>query len=519
MAFIDYQKAFDTIWRTGLWLKLINQGISGKFLNIIKNMYLKSKSQVYLNGQKSGSFEAETGVRQGEILSPLLFAFYINDLEYYLKNQGVQSLSGITSTVEEFQLNYNFDFMLDILLLYYADYTIILADTAIGLQFALDELQTYCDKWKLTVNEGKTKVMCITRQNDNTVNNFYYNNKMLEVVSSFVYLGLNFTTRGITKATVNNRLVASEKAMFATLIKCKQNMLPIDISLEMFEKMVIPCMLYGSEIWGFNNTIDLEKLQRKYIKYTLKLKKSTSTNMIYGETGMLPIEYYIKSRMISFWVSLISTKQSKISYKLFRMCIALYMGGLLECPWLDSIKQIIDDCGMSFVFQEYNTLEKQWLKKVFIPKIKWTLKDQILQKWTNSLDAVENSDTYLYYKDFGSSYSLKNYLSVLPQELWIPLCKFRTSNHKLPVEIYSWSYFNTPRQERFCNMCNLNDIGDEYHYIMLCPVFNEFRDLYIPNYYKTRPSVHKFICLMKTEKKTLLIKLAKFVREIMNIIY
>ena len=60
MAFIDYQKAFDTIWRTGLWYKLMKQGISGKFLNVIKNMYQKSKSRVFLHGEKSNSFPAET---------------------------------------------------------------------------------------------------------------------------------------------------------------------------------------------------------------------------------------------------------------------------------------------------------------------------------------------------------------------------------------------------------------------------------------------------------------------------
>ena len=46
VAFIDYAKAFDTIWRGGLWLKLVKEGINGKFLNIIKNMYgEKSKFQ------------------------------------------------------------------------------------------------------------------------------------------------------------------------------------------------------------------------------------------------------------------------------------------------------------------------------------------------------------------------------------------------------------------------------------------------------------------------------------------
>ena len=38
VAFIDYQKAFDTVWRAGLWLKLINEGVTGKFLNVIKDI-------------------------------------------------------------------------------------------------------------------------------------------------------------------------------------------------------------------------------------------------------------------------------------------------------------------------------------------------------------------------------------------------------------------------------------------------------------------------------------------------
>ena len=229
-------------------------------------MYDESKAQVYLTAKKSNSFPAETGVKQGEILSPLLFALYINDLESFLKNQGVQTLQGIDSVVEELQLNHNLEIMLDLLLLYYADDTIVLADSAISLQFALEELETYCETWKLVVNESKTKVMCITSK-DLTDQKFFYNNKELEVVKDFTYLGINFNTRGITVGAITNRLISAEKAMFGTLINCKRNKLPVDISLDMFEKMVIPCALYGAELWGFNNLINLERLQLKYIKY------------------------------------------------------------------------------------------------------------------------------------------------------------------------------------------------------------------------------------------------------------
>ena len=121
-------------------------------------------------------------------------------------------------------------------------------------------------------------------------------------------------------------------------------------------------------------------------------------------------------------------------------------------------------------------------------------------------------------KEFNQDYSLKKYLTMLPADLWMPLCRFRTGNHRLPVEFYSWDKFWKPRSERKCNICNLNDIGDEYHYLMICPIFKELRGLNLPPYYTIKPSVQKFIYLMKSENKNTLIKLAKFVREILNVI-
>ena len=174
VAFIDYQKAFDTIWRDGLWFKLVKEGIGGKFLNIIKNMYSKSKSCVLINGQKSQFFSSQAGVRQGEILSPLLFAFYINDLEEFLKSKKInqlENLSKISGEVSD-HLGLEPGFMLDLLALYYADDTILMSESPDELQKALDELYNYCQKWKLKVNEDKTKILCFTKKTEKSASLF-----------------------------------------------------------------------------------------------------------------------------------------------------------------------------------------------------------------------------------------------------------------------------------------------------------------------------------------------------------
>jgi hypothetical protein len=63
------------------------------------------------------------------------------------------------------------------------------------------------------------------------------------------------------------------------------------------------------------------------------------------------------------------------------------------------------------------------------------------------------------------------------------LCKFRTTNHKLPIETGRWN--NIDRVNRICTKCNNITIGDEYHYIIECEHFSNFRNnsLYLTDAY------------------------------------
>ena len=79
-AIIDYSKAFDLIDRDLLCNKLLNFGISSKFLKIIMNMYSKASSNVRTASRMSDPFNLESGVMQGECLSPSFFALHINKI-------------------------------------------------------------------------------------------------------------------------------------------------------------------------------------------------------------------------------------------------------------------------------------------------------------------------------------------------------------------------------------------------------------------------------------------------------
>ena len=100
--------------------------------------------------------------------------------------------------------------------------------------------------------------------------------------------------------TINLYLVKPKR--LAHLKKSKELELPVDIQLELFDYLVLPILIYGCEIWGYENIALLDKLHPKFLRYILCLKQSTPTCMVLGETGRFPLSIAIKTRMIIFLV-------------------------------------------------------------------------------------------------------------------------------------------------------------------------------------------------------------------------
>ena len=81
--------------------------------------------------------------------------------------------------------------------------------------------------------------------------------------------------------------------------KSKRLQLPIDIQIELFDKTILPILLYGSEVWGFDNIDILEMFYRKFLRNLLQVNKFTPDAMIFGETGCINIASKIKSRILN----------------------------------------------------------------------------------------------------------------------------------------------------------------------------------------------------------------------------
>ena len=91
----DYivKMAYDCIHRNAMWLKLYKLCIDGNILRIVKDMYEKVKYCVRSCNNYSQFFEYAVGLRQGEVISPILFSLFVEDLELFLQNDVTSGLS------------------------------------------------------------------------------------------------------------------------------------------------------------------------------------------------------------------------------------------------------------------------------------------------------------------------------------------------------------------------------------------------------------------------------------------
>ena len=99
-CFVDFSKAFDTVWRKGLLYKLMLNGLSYRFIKLIESMYLGIKCSVKLSNGTTPLFNSYVGLRQGCNLSPMLFNLFINDIFhiFYDNSSGSISLSLLENT-------------------------------------------------------------------------------------------------------------------------------------------------------------------------------------------------------------------------------------------------------------------------------------------------------------------------------------------------------------------------------------------------------------------------------------
>ena len=269
--------------------------------------------------------------------------------------------------------------------------------------------------------------------------------------------------------------------------------------------MVIPILLYCSEVWGpymlgkittfemfknkmFKLTNEIEKFHLKFCKRILGVHSKSTNVAVYAELGRLPLIVPISVQIVKYWLNIMDlTFNETLVGEAAQVCMRMNFQPALYVNYvLKMCKTNVDDLAKSATNPRNAPANFcHYLKELLHNEFVTHFKNQIQQH-------KENGKLRLFRKvkvNFNFEYYLSQVQNVKHRQA---VTKLRISAHKLPVE--TGRYKNIPYNDRICKHCDLNEIGNEQHYLMSCSntMFRTLRNKFIDNLYKINRSLMLF---------------------------
>ena len=457
VLFIDLAKAYDSIPHEYLWAKMEDLGIDKKFIKIVKQVYSDSSVQVLVNGHLTDHIKLEQGIKQGCILSPLLFALYI---------------SGMGHTLEKSPLGCKiFNTIISALL--YVDDLILIGANKESLSSLLTITQAHLEWLGMNINCDKSNIMTILDLMDQPLRDSDGNLLgLLKIVTTYKYLGVhvNMGKAGAMFQDAIKKKINQLKAIMGQIISLADNSYsPIQVGLALWKTCAIPALLHGIEIISVNrdNLKKLESIQHRFGSTLMGIAQSSTHVGVRKELGLQSISTLIYKRKLTYadriskmddntWVKKAYLECELAQGKTPNLNLAQYNinHGKLKGQWLSSwwretqniIKEIEDKMNNKVL---YNIPNKR-IKKVI---------DQYFVKNESELMEIHKDKSLKWLPDLSTSSYPKPYLHLSNKENRCTLAKFRLGNTGLKYKL------NNPTSK--CPACKTGP-NSESHLIFTC---------------------------------------------------
>ena len=264
---------------------LRHYGLPQKIVDLNSILFQNFECSVLMERNKTNSFSVRSGVRQGCILSQILFNIA---LDYIMRQTTQNAQHGIPWTL--FLQTEDLD---------YADDISLLSTTANHLQKKAQILTENARKTRLQINQKKTKVMCINLKERPQIK---IDEEELEVVTDFTYLGSNISVENTGQKDISARINKARNSYYSLRNIWKSNVYSLKTKVRLYNSNVISVLLYGCQSWRDNKN-DMHRLdvfQTECLRRICNIfwPNKISNEDLYRKTNSLPISCKIqKHRM------------------------------------------------------------------------------------------------------------------------------------------------------------------------------------------------------------------------------
>ncbi|NRB82002.1 MAG: reverse transcriptase family protein [Saccharospirillaceae bacterium] len=514
-VFVDFRKAFDSVCRQALFYKLAQNGVTGKFYEVLRDMYSNSYAHIKLSGYISNAFQTRKGTEQGHPLSPDLFKLFLGDLSSLLEYNNCPTLSNMLISH-----------------LLWADDLILLSLDEKTAQSQIDQLSKFCKQWGIEINKLKTKRVIFGSKNKrNPSQKLFINGEILETVESYCYLGVILHESGNFAIAINDLKNKAMRALFGLKRTVNRTKLSFRSLTTLFDSLIKPIILYDAPIWTPTlpiiknlsaavlshpvilegiiskiNRISSEKVHQFFLKWALGSHRKASNIGTFGESGRYPLIYQSIKLTLSYYQRLSGLGQDKIVFA------ALQEQKSMKLPWYKNIEALMkideiynQDHVSAFLSKQHpnprtsenptnntnssNSINLSFIKnlaklkpikplpsKQFRPfNVLKTLREHFRNCWEHD---KSKSPKLAFYHLIKQNFQKEPYLDNIKNVS----NRYRTTRLRISAhdfEIESGRYKNIPRAERLCKWCQLSLSGkfieDESHVLYICDLYGELR--------------------------------------------
>jgi hypothetical protein len=457
LCFIDIKKAYDRVWRDGLWVRLADCGVKGKMWRIIRMMYSSTSSSVFAAGKDSEFFDFDLGVRQGDVSSPLLFSIFFNGLIECMKEKGY----GIKVVWKR------------VCGLWYADDIVLFAEDPAELREMMACVDQYCHQWRTEANARKSGVMVVGAASD-LLAPFTLCGESVPFVSKYKYLGVVFNDKWdwsdhvqYVLSSVSKRVCALEWRLW------KNRAVDVETKIIAWKTIFRPALEYGSEVWWPHDKQGemFERLQLKVCKWMLGCAVTTPSAIVLGELGVPTM----RSRFVRARLGFAGAVQCMEEKRITSACREK------ATMWNRMVSLVRNECGLSEAYGELHSggSEEERAQRVEEWKalVKLRVREKGREEWWDELVRGKRSESYREIKE---TPGFEEYLrSPEFQRGGRLLFKVRSGMLYLNDEVGRRS---KRVEDRMCVLCNSGMVEDIQHFLFVCPKLCHVREMFRKNF-------------------------------------
>ena len=279
---LDASKAFDRVHFGKLFSLLLDKKMPAVVVRLLLDNYTRQKIDTAWNGKKSREFTAVNGVRQGGVLSPLLFNIYFDEMLKRLKSNGVGCNIG-----KHF-----------IGALAYADDVTLLCPSKQGLQEMINTCKEFGEEYCVKFNDKKTQCINFSQRKTDQITQLQLNGGVLAWESSVNHLGNTIDFR----LNDSNDILKKKGVFIGSVNKLMSNYssLQSHVLIKLFQNSC--CSFYGATLWNFNTSVyeSLCVAWNKALRRVWRLPYMTHTCLLGPLNGQIHIADQLNIRFIKF---------------------------------------------------------------------------------------------------------------------------------------------------------------------------------------------------------------------------